>query len=95
MLQTSRRQTNTSFWQTNCRNSVTTIGTRVEGKKAPIGLILSAGRNDEHVKLIHLEESNIRVAEYMMMLPDKKMLKLKLQKAISYARERMAIQEQE
>ena len=49
----------------------------------------------EHVELMHLEESNIRVAEYMTMLPDKKILEQKLQRAISYARERMAIQEQE
>ena len=68
---------------------------RVEGENAPIGLILCAGKNDEHVELMHLEESNIRVAEYMTMLPDKKVLEQKLQKAIAYARERMAIQEQE
>lgn len=43
---------------------------------------------------MHLEESNIRVAEYMTMLPDKKILEQKLQKAIVYARERIAIQEQ-
>ena len=68
---------------------------RVEGENAPIGLILCAGKNDEHVELMHLEESNIRVAEYMTMLPDKKVLEQKLQKAIAYARERMAIQEQD
>lgn len=67
---------------------------RVEGENAPIGLILCAGKNDEHVELMHLEESNIRVAEYMTMLPDKKVLEQKLQNAIAYARERMAIQEQ-
>ena len=67
---------------------------RVEGENAPIGLILCAGKNDEHVELMHLEESNIRVAEYMTMLPDKKVLEQKLQKAIAYARERIAIQEQ-
>ena len=66
---------------------------RVEGENAPIGLILCAGKNDEHVELMHLEESNIRVAEYMTMLPDKKLLEQKLQKAIAYARERIAIQE--
>ena len=68
---------------------------RVEGENAPIGLILCAGKNDEHVELMHLEESNIRVAEYITMLPDKKVLEQKLQKAIAYARERMAIQEQD
>ena len=66
---------------------------RVEGENAPIGLILCAGKNDEHVELMHLEESNIRVAEYLTMLPDKKVLEQKLQKAIAYARERIAIQE--
>ena len=66
---------------------------RVEGENTPIGLILCAGKNDEHVELMHLEESNIRVAEYMTMLPDKKLLEQKLQKAIAYARERIALQE--
>lgn len=66
----------------------------VKGENAPIGLILCAGKNDEHVELMHLEESNIRVAEYMTMLPDKKILEQKLQKAIVYARERIAIQGQ-
>lgn len=67
---------------------------RVEGENAPIGLILCADKNDEHVELMHLEESNIRVAEYMTMLPDKKLLEQKLQKAIAYAREKITIQEQ-
>ena len=66
----------------------------VEGENAPIGLILCAGKNDEHVELLHLEESNIRVAEYMTFLPDKKILEKKLQTVIAHARERMAIQEQ-
>jgi len=67
---------------------------RVEGENAPIGLVLCAGKNEEHVELMHLEESNIRVAEYMTVLPDKKVLEQKLQKAIAYARERLALQEQ-
>lgn len=67
---------------------------RVDGENAPIGLILCADKNDEHVELMHLEESNIRVAEYMTMLPDKKILEQKLQKAIAYAHEHMAIQEE-
>ena len=66
----------------------------MEGENAPIGLILCVGKNDEHVELMHLEESNIRVAEYMTMLPDKKVLEQKLPKAIAYARERIVIQEQ-
>ena len=68
---------------------------RVEGENVPIGLILCAGKNDEHVELMHFGESNICVAEYMTKLSDNKVLEQKLQKAIAYARERMDIQEEE
>ena len=96
-------ETTQLYWNVgNAINTFVLQGSRAEyGKQivvsvsrqlAPIGLILCAGKNDEHVELMHLEESNIRVAEYMTMLPDKKVLEQKLQKAIAYARERMAIQ---
>ena len=67
---------------------------RVDGENPPIGLILCAGKNEEHVELMHLEESNIRVAEYMTILPDKKVLEQKLQTAIAMARHRLAAIEQ-
>lgn len=35
----------------------------LEGENLPIGLILCAGKNSEHIELLRLEESNIRVAE--------------------------------
>lgn len=66
----------------------------VDGENPPIGLILCAGKNEEHVELLHLEDSNIRVAEYMTVLPDKKVLEQKLQAAIAMARQRFAALEQ-
>jgi predicted nuclease of restriction endonuclease-like (RecB) superfamily len=59
---------------------------RVEGEKPPIGLILCTGKNEEHVELMQLDKSNIRVAEYLTLLPSKKVLQKKLHKAIQIAR---------
>lgn len=56
-----------------------------EGENKPIGLILCAGKNAEHIELMHLDDSNIRVADYLTKLPDRKLLERKLQQAIEYA----------
>lgn len=61
----------------------------LEGENKPIGLILCTGKNEEHVELMHLHESNIRVAEYMTKLPDKKLLEQKLQKAVEIAKDKI------
>lgn len=61
----------------------------LEDENKPIGLILCTGKNEEHVELMHLHESNIRVAEYLMKLPDKKLLEQKLQKAVKIAKEKI------
>ena len=57
-----------------------------EGENDPIGLILCAGKNAEHVELMHLKDSNIRVAEYLTKLPDKHIFEQKLQMAIERAK---------
>ena len=57
----------------------------VEGENKPIGLILCAGKNEEHVELMHLRDSNIRVADYLTKLPDRKLIEQKLQQAIMRA----------
>jgi len=62
---------------------------KVEGENQPIGLILCAGKNEEHIELMQLDKSNIRVAEYLTELPDKTLLKQKLHQAIEIARNRM------
>jgi predicted nuclease of restriction endonuclease-like (RecB) superfamily len=61
---------------------------KVEGENLPIGLILCSGKNEEHIELLDLEQSNIRVAEYLTILPPMKLLKEKLHKAIEYAKNR-------
>ena len=61
----------------------------LEGENKPIGLILCSGKNEEHVELMHLHESNIRVADYLTKLPDRKLLEEKLQKAVEIAKNRI------
>ncbi len=60
-----------------------------EGENKPIGLILCAGKNEEHIELMHLDDSNIRVADYLTKLPDRKLLEQKLQLAIERAHNRL------
>ena len=60
-----------------------------EGENKPIGLILCAGKNEEHIELMHLDDSNIRVADYLTKLPDRKLLEEKLQQAIERAHNRL------
>lgn len=60
----------------------------VEGENCPVGLILCAGKNPEHVELLQLDKSNIKVADYLTQLPPKELLLEKLQKAIEIARTR-------
>ena len=60
------------------------------GEKPPIGLILCAGKNEEHVRLLELDRSNIRVATYLTELPPRKLLEAKFRQAIEIARNRVA-----
>ena len=62
----------------------------LEGENKPIGLILCAGKNEEHIELMHLHESNIRVTDYTTKLPDRKVLEQKLQQAVERAKMRIA-----
>ncbi len=61
----------------------------VEGENQPVGLILCAGKNEEHVELMHLNDSNIRVADYMTKFPERHLLEQKLQQAIRRAHDRL------
>jgi len=62
-----------------------------EGENTPIGLILCTGKNTEHIELMQLDNSNIRVAEYFTVLPSKAKLKAKLHKAMEIAQRRLAV----
>ena len=59
------------------------------GENSPLGLILCAGKSEEHVELLHLQESGIRVAKYLTDLPPRELLEQKLHAAILMARERL------
>ena len=63
----------------------------VEGENPPIGLILCAGKNPEHVELLQLHKSNIKVADYFTILPSKEVLLDKYHKAIAIARNSMTL----
>ncbi|MEK7484293.1 MAG: PDDEXK nuclease domain-containing protein, partial [Planctomycetota bacterium] len=61
----------------------------IEGENSPIGLILCTGKNDEHIELLQLDKSNIRVAEYLTVLPSKEMLLDKLHQSIEIAKNKL------
>ena len=62
----------------------------LEGENPPIGLILCAGKNPEHVELLQLHKSNIKVADYFTILPSKEILLNRLNRAIEIAQNRIA-----
>ncbi len=61
----------------------------VEDENTPIGLILCTGKNEEHIELLQLDKSNIKVADYLTLLPSKELLQQKLHKAVEIARNRL------
>ena len=64
------------------------------GENEPLGLILCADKNDEHVELLELGKSGIHVAQYLTDLPEQKILEEKLRFAITAAKEKYAQLEQ-
>lgn len=68
---------------------------QLEGENTPIGLILCTGKNHEHVELLQLDKSNIRVADYLTLLPPKELLEEKLHRSIEIARQRLALGDEE
>ncbi len=59
------------------------------GEELPIGLILCAGKSEDHVELLQLSKSGIRVATYLTELPPKDVLERKLHEAIAMSRARI------
>jgi predicted nuclease of restriction endonuclease-like (RecB) superfamily len=58
---------------------------RQEGEDPPVGLILCAGKSEQHIELLKLNNSGIRVAAYMTELPSRKLLQKKLRQAVNLA----------
>lgn len=63
---------------------------RRDDEESPMGLILCAGKKQERIELLELGRSGIHVAEYLTILPPKKVLQEKLHKAIEHARQRLS-----
>ena len=60
---------------------------RQPGEEEPIGLLLCSEGNTEHIELMMLDEPNIKVAQYLTVLPDKQWFIDKLNRSILIARE--------
>ena len=59
------------------------------GEAEPLGLILCAGKSEQHVELLELAKSGIHVATYWTKLVPKKELERKLHEAVQRARARL------
>ena len=55
----------------------------------PLGMILCAGKTDEHVELMDLQKSGIHLASYLTKLLPRKQLVKKLHEAVRLARQRL------
>jgi len=62
---------------------------RKEGEEKPIGLILCAGKLQETIKLLEMEQSGIRVSSYWTEVLPKKQLERKLRDSVRLARARL------
>jgi predicted nuclease of restriction endonuclease-like (RecB) superfamily len=61
-----------------------------EGENKPVGLILCSEKSPEQIKYLMLENNEqIKVAEYLTKLPEKKLLEQKLQEAIILAKNQL------
>ena len=57
------------------------------GEEDPIGLLLCSEGNTEHIELLMLDEQNIKVAQYLTVLPEKQWFIDKMNRSIAIARE--------
>lgn len=60
-----------------------------EDENSPIGIILCADKQSEQIELLELDKSNIHVAQYLTVLPNKEVLEKKLHQAILNAKNRL------
>lgn len=57
-----------------------------KGEAKPLGIILCSGKKQQQIELLELDKSGIHVAEYLTVLPEKKVLEKKLEQALKNAR---------
>ena len=60
-------------------------------KNLPFGIILFTSKKEEQVELLDLKNTDIHIAEYMMVLPSKEVLEHRLHLAVARARERFLV----
>ena len=65
------------------------------GEEEPIGLLLCSEGNTEHIELLMLDEQNIKVAQYLTVLPEKQWFIDKMNRSIAIARELQVRKEEE
>jgi len=58
-------------------------------EEPPLGIILCAGKKQEQIELLELDKSGIHVAEYLTVLPPRKLLAERLHRSIEAARARL------
>ena len=63
---------------------------QAQGENAPIGLILCPGKNEEQMVLLQSDKSNIKVADYLTILPSQELLLEKLNEAIEITQNKTA-----
>lgn len=59
------------------------------GEDPPLGIILCAGKKEQQIELLELDQSGIHVAEYLTVLPPRAELKARLQRSLQAARQRL------
>ena len=59
------------------------------GEASPLGIIMCAGKKEEQIELLELDQSGIHVAEYLTALPPRELLQQKLHAAIKTSRARL------
>ena len=59
------------------------------GERPPLGIILCAGKKQEQIELLELDQSSIHVADYITELPPREVFEAKLHSAITAARKRL------
>jgi predicted nuclease of restriction endonuclease-like (RecB) superfamily len=59
-------------------------------EESPLGIILCAGKKEEQIELLELDQSGIHVAEYLTALPPRELLQQKLHAAIATSPARLA-----
>ena len=83
-LESSRPPTR-GRWNCTCGGWRST--TARPGEEPPLGLILCADKSEEHVELLQLDKSGIRVAQYLTELPPRELLEKTLHNSIPKGKE--------